>query len=182
MALPDNHLKRSESMFKSGQRLSVFALAAVGLCAQTVITPPAQVTLTSGMVGIAEGQTAQLNALNPGDTPAAADVACSGLLTVLGEDGKVLKSATLSVSPGTSQHISLDSVMDLALAVGARKEIRAGITIPPVPPPTATSTPTPTPVCKLIGTLEIFNTLDGHTLVSLGTVHLVPEAVVTPGT
>jgi hypothetical protein len=39
-----------------------------------------------------------------------------------------------------------------------------------------------TPVCKLIGTLEIFNTLDGHTLVTLGAHHKVPSAVVTPPT
>jgi hypothetical protein len=38
------------------------------------------------------------------------------------------------------------------------------------------------PVCKLIGTLEIFNTLDGHTLVTLGTTHEVPSVVATPTT
>lgn len=167
-------------MFQIAQRLCVFALAAIGLYAQTVTTPPAQVTLTSGMVGIAEGQTAQLNALNPGVAPPAVGASCSGLLSFIGEDGTVLKTKTVSVAPGTSQHVTLDSVIELALAVGARKEIRATITIPPVPPPTTTSTTTVAPVCKLIGTLEIFNTLDGHTLVTLGTVHEVPSPVATP--
>jgi hypothetical protein len=167
-------------MFRFAQGISVFALVACGLGAQTVATPPVQVTRTSGMVGIAEGQTARLNALNPGvAAPAATGEICSGLLTFLGEDGKVLKSATVNVTPGTSQHLSVDSDADLALALDTRKEIRATITIPPVPPPTATST---TPVCKLIGTLEIFNTLDGRTLVTLGIVHLVPSPVATPGT
>ncbi|MGA2878867.1 MAG: hypothetical protein ABSG13_07945 [Bryobacteraceae bacterium] len=169
-------------MFKFAQGIIVFALAAFGLGAQTVVTPPVQVTLTSGTIGIAEGQTARLNALNPGVAPpAATGEICSGLLTFLGDDGKVLKSATVNVTPGTSQHLSIDSDADLALAVDTRKEIRATITIPPVPPPTATSTTPVTPVCKLIGTLEIFNTLDGRTLVTLGTVHLVPSPVATPG-
>jgi hypothetical protein len=153
-------------MFQLAQKMCVFTLAAAGLYAQTVATPPVQVTRTTGMVGIAEGQTAQLNALNP-DQATPAGLLCSGLLTFLGEDGKVLKSMTVDVAPGTSQHLALDSVVDLALAVNARKEIRATIT-------------TTAPVCKLIGTLEIFNTLDGHTLVTLGTVHVVPSPAVTP--
>jgi hypothetical protein len=153
-------------MFQLAQKMCVFTLAAAGLYAQTVTTPPVQVTRTTGMVGIAEGQTAQLNALNP-DQATPAGLLCSGLLTFLGEDGKVLKSMTVNVAPGTSQHLALDSVVDLALAVNARKEIRAAIT-------------TTAPVCKLIGTLEIFNTLNGHTLVTLGTVHLIPSPVVTP--
>jgi hypothetical protein len=175
--------QQGETMFQFAHRICVFTLAAAGLYAQTV-TPPAQVTRTTGMVGIAEGQTAQLNALNPGDLSGGTTVACSGLLTFLGDDGKVLKSMTVVVAPGTSSHLTLDSVVDLALAVNTRKEIRATIAVPPVPPPAGTSTTsTPvTPVCKLIGTLEIFNTLDGHTLVTLGTSHLVPSAVVTPPT
>ncbi|MGB6943886.1 MAG: hypothetical protein WBE37_15920 [Bryobacteraceae bacterium] len=169
-------------MFQLAKGISVFALAAIGLCAQTVITPPAQVLRTSGMVGIAEGQTAQLNALNPGVMPpTATGMICSGLLSIIGDDGTVLKSKTVNVAPGTSQALVIDSVKDLALATAERKQIRATITIPPVPPPTATSTTPEAPACKLIGTLEIFNTLDGHTQVTLGTVHLVPSPVATPG-
>jgi len=170
-------------MFKFAYRISVFALMAVGLYAQTTTTTPAQETLTSGIVGIAEGQTARLNALNPGVAPpAATGASCSGLLAFVGDDGTVLKTKTVTVGAGASGELILDSVLDLALAVNARKEIRATITIPPVPPPTASSTTSVTPVCKLIGTLEIYNTLNGHTQVTLGTVHLVPSSVVTPGT
>jgi hypothetical protein len=173
-------------MFKFAQRICVFALALAGLYAPAGLyaqtaTPPVQVTLTSGMVGIAEGQTAQLNALNPGVAAPATGAICTGLLTFLGDEGKVLKSATVSVVPGTSAHIAIDSDRDLALAIDQRKEIRATITIPPVPPPTGSTTPV-TPVCKLIGTLEIFNTIDGRTQVTLGTVHLVPSPVATPPT
>ena len=170
-------------MSKFAQGICVFALAAIGVSAQTTTTPPAQVTKTTGMVGIAEGQTAELNALNPGVAPPATATACSGLLAFIGEDGTVLKTKTVTVAPGTSQHVILDSVLDLALATGTRKEIRATILIPPVLPATSSSTTTVAPVCKLIGTLEIFNTLDGHTLVTLGTVHEIPSpAAPTPGT
>ncbi len=169
-------------MFHFAQRMCVFAFAAAALYAQTVTTPPVQVKLTSGIVGIAEGQTAQLNALNPGVAPpAATGLICFGLLSILGEDGTVLKSKTVSVAPGTSQSLVIDSVKDLALPTAERKQIRATITIPPFLPPTATSTTPATPACKLIGTLEIFNTLDGHTQVTLGTVHLVPSPVAAPG-
>ena len=69
-------------MFQFAQRISVFALAACGLYAQTTSTPPVQVTFTTGMVGIAEGQTAQFNALNPEDSPSATAAMCSALLEV----------------------------------------------------------------------------------------------------
>lgn len=166
-------------MFKFAQGIGVFALAAVGLYAQTAPMEPVQETRTTGIVGIAEGQTAQLNALNPGVALPATGAVCSGLLTFLDASGKVLKSKTVNVAPGTSAPFALDSVIDLALAVDTRREIRATITIPPVLPPTGSTTAV-TPVCKLIGTLEIFNTLDGHTLVTLGAVHLVPSLVATP--
>jgi hypothetical protein len=166
-------------MFQHAQRICVFALASLGLHAQTTTTPPAQETRTTGMVGIAEGQTAQLNALNPeiGSTTAV----CSGLLTFLGDDGHVLKAKTVSVAPGTSQAIVLDSQKDLALTTPEHRQIRATLTIPPVPPPSTNAATAVPPVCKLIGTLEIFNTLDGRTLVTLGTVHKVPNPVTTPG-
>jgi hypothetical protein len=169
-------------MFKFTHGICVFTLAAAGLYAQTNM--PVTVTHTTGLVGIAEGQTAQLNALNP-DTSASATaaVACTGLLSFIGEDGTVLKTKTVVVSPGAGQHVDLDSVLDLALALDTRKQIRATITITAAAPTTTGSTTSAVkPVCRLIGTLEIFNTLDGHTLVTLGTVHEIPGPVATPGT
>src|SRR5271163_1798952 len=100
-------------MYQFAQKICVFALAAMGLYAQTLVTPPVQVTRTSGMVGIAEGQTAQFNVLNPDVAPAATTSACSALLTFLGDDGTMLKSKTVNVAPGTSQVLVLDSVKDL---------------------------------------------------------------------
>lgn len=173
-------------MSKFAQAICVLALAfstQAGLDAQPNM--PVQVTRTTGVVGIAEGQTAQLNALNPGVASSAATSAlCTGVLSFIAGDGTVLKTKTVNVAPGTSQPLVIDSVADLALTTGERKELRATIAIAAAPttaPTTTGSTTSVQPVCKLIGTLEIFNTLDGHTLVTLGTVHEVPNPVATPG-
>lgn len=169
-------------MFSTAHRICVFALAAIGLYAQTTTPPADLVTHTTGLVGIAEGQTAQFNALNPGD----GGTACTGVLNFIAADGTVFKSTTVTVAPGLGQHISLDSVADLALAPAARRSIRATITVPAAPPPptsTSTSVSTPTPAraaCRLIGTLEIFTTSTGHTLVTLGADHRVVTPVATP--
>ena len=86
-------------MLQLTHRISVFALAAVALSAQTATTPAEQVTRTTGMAGIAEGQTAQLNALNLGvASPAATGIICSGLLSFVDDTGQVLKSATVNSS------------------------------------------------------------------------------------
>jgi len=167
-------------MFKFIQGICVCALAAAGLYAQTSTTPtpPAQVTLTSAIVGLAEGQTGQLNALNPGVMPPAIGVVCTGLLTILDGQGVVLKSKTVSVPPGVSMALDVDSDRDLALHTDERRQIRATLTIPPILPPSGSTTPIAAP-CKLIGNLEIFDTLSGRTMVTLGVVHTVPPTPVT---
>jgi len=165
-------------MYKFAQGICVFALAAAGLYGQTS-TPPAQVTKTSPVVGLAEGQTAQLNALNPGVVPPAMGEICTGLLAIYDGQGVLLKSKTVSVPPGASMWMDVDSVADLALRSDERREIRATITIPPVLPP-AGSTPPTKPPCKLISNLEIFDALSGRTLVTLGVAHVVPNPAATP--
>jgi hypothetical protein len=167
-------------MFKFIQGICVCALAAAGLYAQTSPTPTPlpQVTLTSAIVGLAEGQTGQLNALNPGVMPPAVGAVCTGLLTILDGQGVVLKSKVVAVLPGASQSLSVDSDRDLALAADERRLIRATLTIPPILPPSGSTTPT-VPPCKLIGNLEIFDTLSGRAQVTLGVVHTVPPTPVT---
>ena len=168
-------------MFLFTKRMCVFALAGIGLYAQTTTAPADLVTHTTGLVGLAEGQTAQFNALNPGD----GGTACTGVLNFIAADGTVFKSTTVTVGPGLGQHIDLDSVADLALAAGARRDIRGTITMPAAPASTATSTSVSatTPVkaaCRLIGTLEIYTTSTGHTLVTLGATHRVVTPVASP--
>ena len=150
-------------------------LIAAGASAQTVYT--------FGMVGVAEGQIARVNALNPGVAPPAVGVVCAAQLTFIDGAGAVLKTSTVSVVPGKESYLDLFADKDLALPVNERRQIRATITIPPVMvvPPPATTTGTPvTPACTLIGTLEIFDAISGKTEVVLGGEHLVPSVTVTP--
>jgi hypothetical protein len=124
------------------------------------------------MVGVAQGEFAHFNVLNPGVLPPAVGVVCNALLTLLGADDGVLKTKSVSVTPGQSAYIDLFSDVDLGLAVGARKEIRATFTTPPVVP-TSSATATVGP-CNLIGTLELIDELSGTTQVVLGGIHAVP--------
>jgi hypothetical protein len=156
------------------------AFTALALSAQTI--PVGGTLQTTGMIGIADSQTAQLNLLNPGVQVPAIGVICTAAVSFVDANGNVLKSKTLSVAPGTSQPFDLRSDTDLNLVVaGDRREIRATIMIPPFPPPptAAGSTAMPVAACKLIPTLEIFDTISGRTLVTLGHVEYVPSITAT---
>jgi hypothetical protein len=158
----------------------VFLLGAAILCAQPPGAPQPAV-VTTGMVGVAEAQTAQLNLLNRGVLAPAVGVICSAQVEFLDESGTVLKSTTLTIPPGQSKAFQLRSDLDLNLTVaGDRREIRAVIMSPPVTPVSGTSTTAPPPACKLVATLEVFDTVSGRTLVNLGRVVVVPAVVTTP--
>jgi hypothetical protein len=144
--------------------MCVLALGAMALAAQTV---PANTVQTTAMVGLAEGQTARLNLLNAGVQAPAVGVICTAAVAYLDGGGTVLKTASVTVDPGQSAGVVLHGDTDLNLMAGERREIRAAISIPAIPPPTAGSTST-APACKLIPTLEIFDSVSGRTLVVLG--------------
>ena len=135
-------------MFQLTQRMCVSTLFAGGLFAQTA-SVAAQQTFTFGMAGVAQGQTARLNVLNPGVAAPAVGVVCPALLSFVDAKGNTIKSEVVSVIPGQSMSYEMFSDRDLALAVNARVEIRATVTIPPVLPP-ATSTAPPSAPCRLI--------------------------------
>lgn len=154
----------------------VLTLAASGLFAQSTAPVARAHERSSGMVGIAEGQTARVNLLSP-DLPAplATGVMCTANVSFINAQGTVLKSGTLTAIPGQSVHIDLDSDADLKYAVNERHEIRATIQVPVMPPPPAGSTTPIVPVCRLIPTMEIFDTLTGRTSVVLGHTHFAGE-------
>lgn len=169
---------------KFAYRISVFILAAAGGFAQSTIPPI--VVHTTGMIGLAEGQTARFNVLNPGVLPPALGVNCTAVLTFFGPDGGVLKTATVTAGPGQAGYLDLFSQADLNLPVDERKQIRATYTLPAiVPPPTPTPVSTPTAAaptrsaCTLIGTLEILDTLTGKVQAVIGAAHQVPSGPVT---
>ena len=97
-------------MSKIMHGIGVCALAALGLSAQAI--PVNQTTATSGMIGLAQGQTAQLNLLNPGVLPPATGVVCPAMVSFVNDQGTVLKSATITVLPGKSTSFSLFGDVD----------------------------------------------------------------------
>lgn len=163
--------------------LSVFVLGAAALLAQTVT--PATDTRTTGVIGIASGETARFNVLNDFMDPSATATTCSVVLTFFAGDGAQLKTSTVSIAPGTTGSVELFS-NDLSLvAVGQRREIRATFAVPLIPnttsPPssstTSTTAPATVPTCHLVGTLEIFDALTGRTQAVLGGTHSTSEIV-----
>jgi hypothetical protein len=154
-------------MLYANRLMCALALGAMSLAAQTI---PADTVQTTAMVGIATGQTARLNLLNPGVLPPALGVVCTAEVTYFDGAGAVRKTASVTVSPGTSVPVDLRSDVDLSLAPATRLEIRTTIAIPIVPPPTSTSTTTTAPACKLIPTLEIFDSITGRTQAVVGKV------------
>ncbi len=175
-------------MFKLAQGICVFTMAVTGLLAQTTATP-AEETRTSGVVGIAQGQTARFNVLNPAPAAAVTSTAavppvCSAALKYYDAVGALLKSSTVTVPAGTAGYLDLFSDVDLALATGQRRQIRVTVSVPLAPAATSVTTAAakPEPVCRLIGTLEIFDALTGKADVVLGGFHRVESAEATPVT
>jgi hypothetical protein len=137
------------------------------------------------MIGIADSETAQLNLLNIGVQPPGVGYVCTATVSFVNAAGTVLKSATLTVLPGQSASLSLRSDTDLSLLPGDRRDVRARIAIPGILTPTASTTSSASSgvpsICNLIPTLEVFDTVTGKTLVTLGHVETVPPApIVTP--
>ena len=159
--------------------LGVFIVSAGAALAQT-ITPAPVAVFTTAMTGVAEGQVARLNVLNPGVVPPATGVVCTATLSFLDSNGKVLKTTTVSVAPGTAAPpFDLAADADLGIPAGTREEIRATIAIPGIVPVAAASSDATAGACKLIPTLEIFDSLTRRTQSQLGGVHEVPSAPVS---
>jgi len=89
-------------MFTFTQKMCVFALAAVGLFAQSTPVVPAPETRTSGVIGVTDGQVARVNVLNPGVAAPAVGVVCTATLNFWDGKGALLKTAPAIVLPGQS--------------------------------------------------------------------------------
>jgi len=105
-------------MYPIAKLTCALALSATAMCAQTVSTLSVK---TTGMVGIAEGETARLNLLNPGVLPPAVGVVCTASVTFFDANDTALKTANLTVLPGKSQSVDLHSDTDLSLASNQRR-------------------------------------------------------------
>jgi hypothetical protein len=163
----------SKSIYSMCVFSCVLTLTATILSAQS--TPALPAVQTTPMIGLADGEIARLNLLNPGVLAPATGITCSVSVSFLDSNGTVLKTGSLAIPPGQSMSIDLLSNVDLGLAYSDRREIRALIATPAVTP-VVTSSTTTAPACKLIPTLEIFDSTTGRTLVVVGRAETVPAA------
>jgi hypothetical protein len=160
-----------KEMFHYIRFACVLMASTVAALAQPAIVAPLANVQTTGIVGIADAQTARLNLLNPGVQAPLSAIACTATVTFIDGDSNQLKSATFTVTPGKSSYLDLRSDTDLNLAAGDRSEIRAVISIlttTTIPPPPSTTPVAASTSCSVIPTLEIFDTSTGRTLVTLG--------------
>ncbi len=117
---------------------------------------------TAGMVGLAPGQTARLNALNTGlPAPAGLAIPCSATLSIVDDKQNQLKTSTVSVAPGES--ITLDLNADTELKISARIQIRGVI-----------SSQFQSGRPCLAPTLEIFDNSTGKTTVIVAQTSVAP--------
>ena len=121
--------------------------------AQGDFTSPQQ--HSSGVVGIAEGQTAKLNVLYPTVPAPILQVLCTATLVIADDQGKIIKSQEAQqLIAGRSVSLDLNADTDLPSGT-SRLQIHA-------------LTLTPNPGCALIPTLEIIDNATGRTVVVIG--------------
>ena len=149
------------------------AAAVVYLHAQT--TPVAnQQFATFGIVGLAPGQTARLNAFGlPVGGPLVAGGACQVTLSFFDDQGNSLKTATLAVTQGKAVPLELDRAEIDANSTRAeiRGAIRAAFT-------TGNDGTTAAPSgCQVAPSLEIYNQVSGHTETALQTTFALPTVI-----
>src|SRR5215831_12869936 len=128
------------------------AVAILGFAQRTEAQGPiaSAPPFSSGMAGLASGQTARLNVVNVG-VPSA--LPCVLVLAFLDSDSKILKQMFVSVGSGKAAFVDL-------VNSGARIQIR-GIGYNPLLSPVAAI---PQPLsCQLVPTLELFDTENGRT-------------------
>jgi hypothetical protein len=165
-----------KSLLLAGVVVSVLAVTGMWMGrvhAQTstpVLYPFGPQSLTLGMVGLAPGQIARLNALSLPGCCALAErptqirsVPCNMTLSFMDDQGATLKTATMNID--SSKAVHLDLAHDDITRDSSRLQIR-GVLLQVVTPPGAPVTPVPDPFpfgCSVVPTLEIFDSTTGIT-------------------
>ena len=119
---------------------------------------------TSGVVGVAAGQTARLNVMYPSVPAPLLQVTCSATLAIADDQGTILKSKDFSLLSG-GKSVSLDLEGDLP---GVMRTQVHGLTTTPGG-------------CHLVATLEIFDNATQKTVVVVGSELTWPLARLFPG-
>src|SRR5215469_8558498 len=93
-------------------RFSYLLLLGAASCFAQSKTPVINFAETTGMVGIADGETARFNVMNPGAVAPAVGVVCTAALAFVNTNGVTVKLLTVTVTPGRSASFDLTSDTD----------------------------------------------------------------------
>jgi hypothetical protein len=136
----------------------LFALISTAASAQ----PPSQPGLGFGMIGIAIGESARVNALNIGNALSTQDSSCSVMLQFLDTEGRLLKQKVVTLQAGKAAALDLDRG-ELPGGNDPRAEIRAvlffGYSGGANPPPALLQKFD----CNIVPSLEVFDNDTGRT-------------------
>jgi hypothetical protein len=153
----------------------VFIAVTGGLYAQAsppAIAVPVPQLATFGMIGLAAGQTARVNALGfPMGGPIINGSACTVTLTFLDDAGKSLGTSTQPVVGGAAVHFDLKRT-DIDAATDRRQiraTVRANFALPP-----GIESPVAFGFCSVKPTLEIFDNENGRTMAVLADTTSLP--------
>lgn len=181
---------------------TLVAFAGLLLCCAAL---PAQIVLpnfssvvTTGAVGLAASQTAQLNVVNLNTTSPSTTttttptVACPVQLEFWDSLGNLVKSLSIpNLAPGATGSLQLKLAEVTTnntspLRTEVRGVVRRTTTTPPPAGGTAAPTPTPQPItffplaCSVATTLEIFDTTSGVTQALTSDLHTLEDFTVVP--
>ena len=148
-------------------RSSYVLILGAAVCLAQHATSAANIAQTTGTVGLAAGQTARLNVVNPGAVPPATPTACTASLAFVNLFGAMIRLTNVSLAPGMSAFLDLHD-SDLGLGAGDRAQIRGVVTT------MVTASTGGTTACSLVPSLEIFDATSGRTLVVLTQTQTVP--------
>ena len=142
------------------------------------------IEFSSGMVGLAFGQTARLNVVNVGAaTPS--PIPCVLVLAFQDADGRILKQMFVSVMAGKAAQLDLTlsdidgKARDQGREVNATRVQIRGIGYNPLLSP-GSAIPQPLS-CNLVPTLEVFDTVTGRTAVIVTDFRTPSSSTPTPG-
>jgi hypothetical protein len=169
-------------------------LTGVSLLAQTSTTPTFFSAVSTGMVGLAATQTAQLNVVNLSPAPTTPPVSpCEVQLEFWDSAGKMVKSKLIAnLAPGTADSLQIKLTDVTAPTSPLRTEVRGLMRSTPLTPAGSGGSTLPmypipyVPNCNTMLTLEVFDAATGVTQAltsdtrAVQTVGIVPLIATTP--
>jgi hypothetical protein len=136
---------------------------------------------TTGMIGLAAGDSARLNVLNPGLPAPFLSILCFAQLSFVDDQNTELSAAIYRVLPGHSVSLTLNADTDVTLGSDGRLEVRGVLRTPPLLEPPPPDVPIPiNGFCPLVATLEVSNNSTARTRMVLPDLRIVFPPVLPP--